>query len=262
MMLRNIFIKTLRDQRRSLVWWAVGLVWVIFVYVGGYRQYVKAGFFRSEVPEFVGALMGSVDFASAAGYLQAVVFTLLAPLLVVLFAMFAGARAIAGDEEVGMLDILLAYPVSRRRLVLERSGALAIALAWLGFVVWAAVSVAASINDMGIGLDRIAAAAVGLSLLGLTFGTLALALGAVTGSRGIALGITTGAVLVAFLANNLASQIKALEPVQKISPYYYYLGGDPLRSGFDLPKLAVLALASLVLVGLALWGLGRRDIAV
>ena len=25
-MLRNVFLKTLRDQRRSLVWWGIGMV--------------------------------------------------------------------------------------------------------------------------------------------------------------------------------------------------------------------------------------------
>lgn len=261
-MLRSVFAKTLRDQRRALIWWAVGLVWVILVYAGGYRQYVEAGLLKARTPEFVSAIMGPGDMASPAGYLNAVIFTLLAPLLMLLFAMFTGARAVAGDEDSGMLDVLLAYPVSRSRLVLERFGALAAAVTWLGFVVWTAVSVAVVANDMGLGLDRIAAAAVGLALLGLTVGSVALAVGAVTGSRSLAIGITTGVALGTFLVNNLAPMVADLEPARKLSPYYYYLSGDPLRSGFDLANLAVLALVSLVLLAVALWGLGRRDIHV
>jgi len=261
-MLRSIFTKTLYDQRRSLVWWALALVWVVLVYAGGYRQYVEAGLVTNKVPEFVGAIMGSTDFSSAAGYLTAVIFTLLGPVIVVLFATFTGARAIAGDEEAGMLDILLASPMSRTRVVLERTGALVAAVAWLGLIVWVAVSAAAAFSDMGLGLDRIAAAAVGLALLGIIFGMVTLATGALTGSRPLALGVTAAAALGSFLVNNLAPQVESLEQAQKLSPFYYYLGGDPLRSGFDLPKLGVLVLIVVALVALAIWGLGRRDVAV
>jgi ABC-2 type transport system permease protein len=49
--------------------------------------------------------------------------------------------------------------------------------------------------------------------------------------------------------------------MRKLSPFYYYLGGDPLRTGVDLGHVAVLAAIPLVLLGVALWSLTRRDIA-
>ena len=42
-----------------------------------------------------------------AGYLQSVVFGVLVTVLVVLYVVIAGVRAIAGDEESGMLALLL-----------------------------------------------------------------------------------------------------------------------------------------------------------
>ncbi|WP_369412185.1 ABC transporter permease subunit [Nocardia sputi] len=42
----------------------------------------------------------------------------LLPLLAMFFGVTFGARAIAGDEESGYLDLLLAYPVSRTGLAL------------------------------------------------------------------------------------------------------------------------------------------------
>jgi hypothetical protein len=41
--LRNVFAKTLRDQRRSLDWWSLGLLAVIAVYVLPYRQFLGSG---------------------------------------------------------------------------------------------------------------------------------------------------------------------------------------------------------------------------
>ena len=44
------------------------------------------------------------------------------PLLLLVYAIGAGSRAIAGEEESGTLDLLLAHPLSRRRS-LPRSSA-------------------------------------------------------------------------------------------------------------------------------------------
>jgi ABC-2 type transport system permease protein len=167
-----------------------------------------------------------------------------------------GAGAIASDEEADALE-LLAHPVSRTRRLLERFGALAAAVTLLGLVVWAAAAAAA---DMGLRADRIAAT-LGLVLLALGFGTAAVAADARSGHRGATLGFTAALAVAAYLTNTVASRVDALKAAQKWSPFYY-LGGDPLRTGADVGDLAVLAAIPLVMVGLALWWLNRRGVAV
>ena len=49
----------------------------------------------------------------------------MAPLILLIFAVGAGADAVAGEEERGALDLLLAHPLRRRRLrrpALPRAG--------------------------------------------------------------------------------------------------------------------------------------------
>jgi ABC-2 type transport system permease protein len=206
--LPSVLVKTLWDQRRSLGWWSLGLVAVVAVYVLPYRQYMASGVVNNNPDS---ALYEALGYdASPPGYLQGTVFALLGPLLVLMMAVSTGTRAVAGDEEAGTLDLLLAHPVSRTRLVLERFGALAAAVAWLGLVFWAATVAAVAAADLGVGTGRIAAATAGLVLLALDFGSVALAAGARSGRRG----------------------------------------------------LTLLAAVSLVMGGLALWSLNRRDITV
>ena len=69
---------------------------------------------------------GEVDYLSPAGYLGSELFSFMVPLLLLVAAIGAGARAIAGEEEAGTLELLLSCPVSRRRVVLEKLAALAI----------------------------------------------------------------------------------------------------------------------------------------
>lgn len=262
MMLRSIFSKTLYDQRKMYLWWSIALVGVSLVYVAGYKQYAEAGMLDMELPEYLSAIMGTMDYASPEGYLNSTFFTLIGSAMMVIFSLTIGARAVAGEEESGMLDIILAHPVSRTRFVLERYAALVTATGLFGLVAWVAVSAAALIAEMGIPLANIAAACTGLLLSGLVIGSVAFTVGASTGRASLALGIAAGVALASFLANNLAPLIKELEIAQKFSPFYYYLNGDPLRQGFDAGGLGVLALAALVLAGLAIVGLDRRDVAV
>ena len=68
----------------------------------------------------IGAYLGWV-IASGTGYWAAFI---LAPLVLLIFAIGAGAGAVAGEEERGTLDLVLAHPVRRRDFVLQRFAAL------------------------------------------------------------------------------------------------------------------------------------------
>lgn len=245
-----------------LLWWSVGLFAMVFVYVGGYKQYAEAGILDTELPEFMGALMGELDFATATGYLNATIYTLLGSILVIIFSMMLGARAIAGEEESGMLDMILAHPVSRTRFVLERFAALVVSITVIGLAVWIGVVATTRFAEMAVPIVNIAAATTGLTLVGIVFGAVAFAVGALSGSRALAAGIAAAVAVSTYLINTLAPMYEGLSALQKLSPFYYYLGGDPLREGFDIGGLAVLAVVALLLAGLAVWGLNRRDVAV
>jgi ABC-2 family transporter protein len=99
-----------------------------------YRQFLDSGVLSANTDTPLYQALGYDN--SPAGYLQGTLFALLGPLLLVM-AVAAGARAIVGDEEeAGTLELLLAHPVSRTRLLTERFGVLAAAVALLGLVVW------------------------------------------------------------------------------------------------------------------------------
>ncbi len=65
-MLPSIFGKTLWDQRRSLLWWAIGLGLVVFVYVPVYPSYRDAGLLEMKdagLPEDLATAIGFDDLA-------------------------------------------------------------------------------------------------------------------------------------------------------------------------------------------------------
>jgi ABC-2 type transport system permease protein len=264
-MLRTVLAKTLRDQRMSLAWWAGGLVVTVLMYAsffpsvrenaGQLNQYLE------NLPDFVRNLIGGLDFTTPEGYLQSELFSFIAPILMLVYAIGAGARAIAGEEEAGTIDLLLSTPVRRRRVLLDKFGAMVVATLGLTVVMWLSVLVIGPPFDLRPGLEGFTAMSLNTFLLGLAFGSLALAIGASTGHKALAIGVPAGIAVGSFIVNALGPSVDWLEPFRLASPFYYYSGGDPILSGLDPAHASVLAAISVVSVGYALWAFERRDLA-
>ncbi len=104
-------------------------------------------------------------------------------------------------------------------------------------------------------------ATVSLLLLALAYGSLALMLGAATGSKGLAIGVTAAIGLGSMVFNSVALIVEALEPWRKLLPMYYYNGRDPLVHGLDWHALVLVALTMIFLAG-SLYFFERRDLTV
>jgi ABC-2 type transport system permease protein len=266
-MLRNIMLKTLRDQRRGLAWWGLGialLVAYIMVVYPTIRDNTQYDQLLQAYPEQLKELLlaGTESFTSPSGYLNGALFAMLVPLMFLIFTTGRGANAIAGEEEGKTLDLLLAHPVSRTRVVLEKFLALLVATVILGVIFWLVLWSSAVAVNMDIAASNLAVAMLGAVNLGLLFGALALALGAATGNRSLSLGITATIGVAAYLLNSLGANVEALETVRKLSPFYLYIGAQPLENGLSFGHTAALLGATLVLLLVALAAFNRRDVAV
>lgn len=264
-MLRNIFTKTLRDHWRAIAGWALGLgalaAFEVAVYPSIRDRAEDMNRLVAAYPEALKAMFDLQDFTSGAGFLAAELFSLVVPLVMLTIGISFGARATAGEEERKTIDLVLANPVPRRRLVTENLLALVVALAMVGLVLAAVLWVGATALDMGVGLGGVAAAVASATLLGLAFGALALAAGCVTGRRALAAAVAAALALVGWLVNSLAPLVEALEPWRKLTLFYQYFEHDPLRNGLDLGHAGVLVGVAAILSLAGLAAFQRRDLA-
>ena len=266
MLLRNVLTKTVRDHWRALLGWGIGMgllaVFELAVYpsirdrAGDMERLVAA------YPEALKAMFGLNDFTSGAGYISAELFSLVVPLLLVGLGVGFGAAATAGEEERKTIDLLLANPISRRRVVGEKLLAIVLVLVALSLVVWAVLSVGAAVLDMGVGPARLGAVTASVLLLGVCFASVAVAIGAATGRRSVAAGIAAVLAVGAYLVNALAPLAPGLQPWRWISLFYHAVGYDPLRNGLTLGHVLVLLGVSLVMLVAALVSFDRRDLRV
>jgi len=266
-MLRNVFLKTLRDQRRALLWWGIGLVAITVITMLFYPSFADAPEFDNlleQMPEaLVKAFAGEFsDFTSPEGFLNTQLFFFFIPVLFLVYTVGFGSGAIAGEEARGTLELLLSNPVTRWQVVTQKFGAMVIATLVLAVFLWVGLVIGAAIVDMEVSLLGLAAVTLNATLLGLVFGALALALGCVRGNRGLSMGGASALGVAAYFLNALAPLAETLEPLQKLSPFYYYISSDPLTNGLDFTHTAVLIGLTLVALAVALVTFERRDLRV
>ncbi len=264
-----VTLRTLRDRRRSLIWWVVGIlgymlaIGAVYPIVAENQEQFEA--LLETYPEGLLAIMGVGDGESLfdpVGFIQAEALSWIVPLVFAIYGAVQGARAVAGEEEDGTIDLVMATPLTRSGLVWQKLSALGLAELVLGAAVFVGVALDGWLFEVEIPLGNVAAVSLMAVLLGVFFGSLALAVGAFTGLRGLSIGIVTLVAAGSYLLNSLGGLVEGLESLKLLSPFYYYDASNPLRHGLDVQHTLVLAGSAVVFFGLALLAVRRRDLGV
>jgi len=258
-MFRSIWSKSLRDYRVPILAWGIGLALLMFVGYATATTPVLAAFVS--IAPLVGFLGEPVAMLTPAGYITFRYMETTLPLLLSFWTILAGARLLRGEEERGTMDVLLGTPQPRTRLLLEKIGALVLALLLIA-VLFALGAVAGEARiEQHADLVGALLAGLNLSLLAYFFGMVALLLSQFTISRGAAAGGASGLLLLALLLNIAGREVSG-SWLQYLSPFYYYNLNRPLIPSFtDAPAGALVLLGlSLLLVASSMVLFARRDI--
>lgn len=258
-----VFGAAVERQRRSLLWWGLALSAISAIYLGFYPSMGGDAMddLVEDLPEEMVTALGYDLIGTAGGWVTSTVYGLLGPVLLLIFAIGAGARLLAGDEESGTLELEVTAPISRRRLLAERLSALVVFVFVLVSVVTVACTILIAALDMDVPFDRVLAGSAGLALLTLGFGALAFAIGAATGNRAAAIGAAAALAVVSFMFDALGPVVE-IGWMSQVSPFYWYLGNDPLIEGFDWIGLFKLAVVPLLAAAGALMSFPKRDLGV
>lgn len=187
------------------------------------------------------------------------IFTLIAPIALVVYAVLAGATGGAGEERDGTMALLSALPVTRARILAAKAGGLTASLAGIAVLFWAGMAAADLVYSSELTATGLAAATIHLLFLALAFGAIALAIGAATGRPEVASGAAGGIAVAAYLTNAMLP-LAGLDRWAELSPWYYALGSDPLRHGIDLAHLGVFTAIAAIALAAAVAAFTHRDL--
>lgn len=264
-MLRNVFTKAIWDRRRSMMWWTAGMVamtaWLVAVYPVIRDSDAMQSFLDDFPPELM-ALFG-IDpdiYLTGAGYLQAQLFSFIAPIILIAFAVGFGVSATASEEKSGTMDMLLSLPISRTSLILQKATAMVLLAALLSSAIALTLIILDPVVGLKLSVSGVAAVTTGLWLLGVTFGGVAMMVGAFTGSPSSAGGVAGFLAILAWVVTSFSSLFSWLEFPSKLSPFSWYLDGLPLLNGFDSGQIWLVIAGGAAIVSAALL-FARRNIA-
>lgn len=200
----------------------------------------------SDPPEALTALTGGAALNTPAGWVNAEMLSIVAPIGVIAIAVSLGGRAVATEEETKTIGTLLSTPTSRTTFMAAKLTAMVIATMTVGLAIWIGLLIANPIGDLGLPVSGIAAASLQAILLGLLFGAIAFTVGVLKGSRRLASAVAAGLAAAAFFAASFLPLSESLADLAKLSPWYYYTADNPVLLGFTALNITVLAISAIV----------------
>ena len=261
-MLASVFTKSARDA----LLWTVAAMAVLLVMAGvAMPMYAEFGEgylgLMEEMPQWLRVVYGE-SMGSVAGLVGMAMFTLVSPLVLLVYAISMGTAAAVGEEEDGTLALLLANPISRGRVLLAKAAVVFIGILVIVVAVWLGIGAVAGLVGIDMGGQDTFAASVHLAALALLFGALALAVSAWTGSSALGLGVAGITAVLSYVVRTWLPIVEDLADLARFSPWHLYAGADALQRGIDPLLLAIALAAAAALFGASFVGLRRRDLRV
>jgi len=257
----RIAMKTVSENQGLLVICSI-IMFYIALMMGPIYSFMDEAILSiaGQLPDALLAMIGGVDMSTAEGYLQAEIFVITGPATFAVLTILVGSRAIAGEEQKKTMDLLLANPVTRSKAISEKTLAMVWYAAVLGLVTFLGTWATVLLGGLDIPVGNVAATSFLLTLLGLVVGGVALLVGSATGRARVATYTASGMILFSYFVFSFMPLSENYAGFAKLSPFYYYLGSDPLVNGMNWGHGAVLAGLFVALVLLAMPLFERRDL--
>jgi ABC-type transport system involved in multi-copper enzyme maturation permease subunit len=191
-------------------------------------------------------------------------FDVLIVMIVVQWAIYVSTEP-AGEVETGLVDLLLARPIPRHRLVTRSlvvtfGSTLALTLA-MGLGTWMGLLLLAPPGDAWPESRLLVLMIAHLTAVAWCFGAAGVAASGWARRRASALAMVAIASMVLYLVDFLGLWWSPMAAVARLSPFFYFHGGPLIAGTADAVRnLTVLGGATIAAVGVAYWRFERRDL--
>jgi ABC-2 type transport system permease protein len=265
----SIFMKSLRDSRRAVL--LAGLILGFCELAAGsatQAYYPTVASRQLQVAAYdgtpaVGALFGLPIGIDTLGGLVSWRDASLIVLTLGMWSIVALSGALAGEASAGRAEMLLAVPLSRRRVALEKLGAHVFAMGVVALILaafgWTTGMICSTLPGDSIAFDAALADFMGLGLLGLFGGALAFALSQWFG-RGAGAGLAIAVFLGSFFVSAYRDVVPALRAISWLSPFHWTARNQPIAGSWDLISLVPVGLLVVALLAAGVEAFARRDL--
>ncbi len=222
------FRNTLRKLCGAVIGWSIGMFlydWLIgSMYDSVLEMGDEMGAMIQNYPEQLTAFFPSIsDFNSPIGFIDTY-FSTYMTFIIGIFAVGAAAKLLVGEEESGILDLVMAYPVSRTKLFWGRFLAYLTAIVMIMLACWVGWLLPSQTSGMPLTSLELLMPMVPLFAILALFGALALLLSMLLPASRIAGSLSGALLIVNFLLVGLSTINPDLKPIFEVTPLYFYQG--------------------------------------
>lgn len=259
-----IFKNTISTRKTSTFVWALSMGLFGFLFTAMHQNFAgNITQFADTFPEGLSAFIGDIALAAEpAGFLGVELYGLFLPMVLAVVGLGFGASAIGREEEAGTLEVLLASPISRSRIIMQKFAAIKTSLFIIAAATWVAIAIGSVLFVFNVDLFHVALASLSAFLLGLIYATAALCAQSITGKRGIGIGFGAGLLAITYFADIVSKLIESLSFLKYVSPFYYFDVSNVLFGKGSLSNFIILATISIVFYLIAHTAFVQRDTGV
>ena len=185
-------------------------------------------------------------------------------LMLAVYGALTGTNALAGEEDNGTLEMLLAMPTRRVTIVIAKALGILVALGLIALITLLAYAVTFPLIESeaptSLTMVDFANASWEMIPLGYCFAMIGLLMGAWLPNRATALGVTLALVIGSYLFNNLGGTVNSLENLVQFQPFYYYNGTRVLEGNLDIRRVITLVIVGDIALIIALYAFQRRNV--
>jgi ABC-2 type transport system permease protein len=262
-LLKSVFLKSLRDYRIAILGWGIGMGLVVISPMASVAAMMSTPQARQQLVSLAAQFTWNAEAIAvdtAGGYATFKIGIFI--FLIAIWPLLAASRMLRGEEDRGSMDVLLSLPRSRWQVALEKVAAMWTALLAMSVLIGLLAYAGGKKFGGDFGLGDAFLFAVNLALVCAVIGGVALLISQFTQERGQAAGSTAGLLLAFIVLDMVHRVIPNAEWISRLSPIYYYNLSKALVPSFGVNAGAMLFLlaVTLVLSSAAIWLFVRRDI--
>ena len=262
----RVLLQELRFRRNAIIGWGLGVSVLPLIYIGLYPQIEDQMAAFEEILELPMYQAFGLSLTDLESYIASTVI-LIVPILVCIYAIINATGTLAGEEDDGRLELIVALPIPRWQIVATKATAVAIAL----FLILLIVGILAAVTFAAIESQVTTTIAPGTMFFGLLYAwpivisiaMIALFFGVFSPSRRIAALLSTAVFLISYFGSNIAGMVESLESSQRFFLFHYYdATANLLTNGAQAGDIIVLLVVALIAFLLAVIFFQWRDITV
>ncbi len=263
-MLNSIFGKAVWDRKIGLFATSLGMFVFALLFTVLHESFAgEITRFANIVPSELSAFVGDMSAAATPeGFLAVELYSLFLPFAVAITGIAFASKAIGREEDSGTLELLLASPISRSKIIWQKLAAIKTTLFIVAFSAFLGVVLGKALFVFDVNLKNVALASLSVFLLGMVYAMASLAAQGLTGKTSVGSGIGAGLLVLTYAANIVSKLVDNLEGLRYFSPFYYLDVSGVLNGNGELVNFAVLLGITAIFYVMAHIGFVNRDTGV